>query len=206
MSAQTTQALTQDQTTRPRETLPQLGDEPLVRLIQQRGPGWKLAADVLLGRHRRGVLAHCVSRLGHHQDAQDVTQRVLLRALAALDRFEHRSAFRTWLHTITENECRTFQVQRARYVQTEHIERLVELFEAGARSESETLIEQDAVAIALEQVSPLARQVLRLRFFEDRSLEEIAAVLTISLSAAKMRLYRALEQFSRHYQALVHPA
>jgi RNA polymerase sigma-70 factor (ECF subfamily) len=48
--------------------------------------------------------------------------------------------------------------------------------------------------------------VLRLRFFEDRSLEEIAAVLTISLSAAKMRLYRALEQFSRHYQALVHPA
>jgi RNA polymerase sigma-70 factor (ECF subfamily) len=186
--------------------MPQLGDEPLVRLIQQQGPGWKLAADVLLGRHRQAVVAHCVSRLHHQQDAQDVTQRILLRALVALGRFEGRSAFRTWLYTITENECRTFLVQRARYVQTEHIERLVELFETGAMTESETLAEQDAVAVALGHVSSEARQVLHLRFFEDRSLEEIAAVLAISLSAAKMRLYRALDQFSLHYRVQVQPA
>ncbi|MDH3527067.1 MAG: RNA polymerase sigma factor [Gammaproteobacteria bacterium] len=204
MSGETTQ--TQEDTSHPRQALYELRDDQLVRLVQQRGLGWKLARDVLFGRHRCGVVTHCMSRLGHYQDAQDVTQRVLLRALAALGRFEGRSAFRTWLYAITENECRTFLVQRARYVQTEHIERLVELFETGAANELDTLMVQDAVAIALAQVSPLARQVLRLRFFEDRTLEEIAAVLAISLSAAKMRLYRALDQFNLSYQAQVQPA
>jgi RNA polymerase sigma-70 factor (ECF subfamily) len=144
--------------------------------------------------------------LGNYQDAQDVTQCVLLRAYHSLGRFEGRSTFRTWLHAISENQCRTYLVQRARYVQTEHIESLIELCNAGATSESDVRVEQNAVSVALEQVSPQAREVLRLRFFEDYSLEEIANALAISLSAAKMRLYRALEQFKARYLLLVDPA
>ena len=183
--------------------LEQLDDEQLVELVQKHGLGWKLAFNALLGRHRRWVVGHCVLRLGNYQDAQDVTQRVLLRAYHSLGRFEGRSAFRTWLHAITENQCRTYLVQRARYVQTEHIESLIELYNAGAVSESDLLVEQNAVSIALEQVSPQAQEVLRLRFFEDYSLEEIAAALTISLSATKMRLYRALDQFKVRYLLMV---
>jgi RNA polymerase sigma-70 factor (ECF subfamily) len=190
----------------PRERLDQLDDGQLVRLVQKRGLGWKLAFNVLLGRHRRWVVGHCVLRLGNYQDAQDVTQRVLLRAYHSLGRFEGRSAFRTWLHAITENQCRTYLVQRARYVQTDHIESLIELCNAGAASESDALVEQDAVSMALEQVSRQAQEVLRLRFFEDCSLEEIAAALAISLSAAKMRLYRALDQFKARYLWVVEHA
>ena len=182
-----------------RRRLDKLDDEQLVKLVQKRGLGWKLVFNALLGRHRRWVVGHCVLRLGNYQDAQDVTQRVLLRAYHSLGRFEGRSAFRTWLHAITENQCRTYLVQRARYVQTDHIESLIELFNAGAASESDTLVERNAVSMALEQVSPQAQEVLRLRFFEDYTLEEIAAALAISLSAAKMRLYRALDQFKARY-------
>ena len=58
------------------------------------------------------------------------------------------------------------------------------------------------MAIALDQLGDNAREVLQLRFFHDYSLEEIAATLSISLSAAKMRLYRALEQFRTGYLEL----
>jgi DNA-directed RNA polymerase specialized sigma24 family protein len=42
-----------------------------------------------------------------------------------------------------------------------------------------------------------------LRFFQQCSLEEIAATLAISLSAAKMRLYSYLEQFRAEYPQVV---
>ncbi|MEN8801096.1 MAG: sigma factor-like helix-turn-helix DNA-binding protein, partial [Thiogranum sp.] len=60
-----------------------------------------------------------------------------------------------------------------------------------------------AVATALQNVSDKAREVLLLRFYRECSLEEIATTLAISLSAAKMRLYRSLEQFRVAYLQVV---
>ena len=45
-------------------------------------------------------------------------------------------------------------------------------------------------------------RVLYLRFFQDLSLEQIAGALDVSLSAAKMRLYRAQDRFAARYRAL----
>jgi len=61
----------------------------------------------------------------------------------------------------------------------------------------------EAVGMALQRVQETSREVLMLRFFQDLSLESIATLLAISLSAAKMRLYRALEQFRVEYLAVV---
>lgn len=178
-------------------------DRELVLLLQARGLGWKLAFNELLGRHRDWLVNHCSMRLGNRQDAQDVAQLVLVRAWQAIDRFEGRAAFRTWLYTIAENQCRTFMRQRMRYLQTEHIERLIELsLEHDDSTVAGSYALSQAVAIALDQLGDNAREVLLLRFFHDYSLEEIAATLSISLSAAKMRLYRALEQFRTGYLEL----
>ena len=49
------------------------------------------------------------------------------------------------------------------------------------------------------RLPPRAREVLGLRFFGEASLDEIARTLGISLSAAKMRLYRALALFEANY-------
>ena len=175
-------------------------DAELIVMVCERGLGWKLAFNVLLGRHRDWLLRHCVFRLGNRHDAQDVTQQVILRAWQAIDRFEGRSAFRTWLYTIAENQCRSFAVLRRRYVQTEHLERLIDLYLEGTKaSDEERYARNQAVATALQNVSDKAREVLLLRFFQDCSLEDVAATLAISLSAAKMRLYRALEQFRTEY-------
>jgi len=46
----------------------------------------------------------------------------------------------------------------------------------------------------LERLSPEERQILTLRYVADLSLQEIAEVCQLGLSAAKMRLYRATDQ------------
>lgn len=179
-------------------------DTELIAMVRERGLGWKLAFNVLLGRHRDWLLRHCVYRLGNRHDAQDVTQQVILRAWQAIDRFEGRSAFRSWLYSIAENQCRSFAVKRMRYVQTEHIESLIDLYLEGTRiPDEERYACNQAVATALQNVSDKAREVLLLRFFQECSLEEIATTLTISLSAAKMRLYRSLDQFKAEYLQVV---
>jgi RNA polymerase sigma-70 factor (ECF subfamily) len=179
-------------------------DAELLAMVLGRGLGWKLGFNELLGRHREWLINHCAYRLGNRQDAQDVVQQVMIRAWRAIQRFQGRSAFRTWLYTIAENQCRTFAVRRMRYVQSEHIESLIDLYLSDTRIDhAESCARHQAVAAALRNVSDKAREVLLLRFFRECSLEEIAATLRISLSAAKMRLYRSLEQFRAAYLVVV---
>ncbi len=178
-------------------------DAELVALVRKRGLGWKVALDALLDRYRTWIFNFCLLRLGNHHDAQDAAQEVVIRVCNAMVRFEGRSAFKTWLYRICENQCRTFAVRRARYVQVEHIEALIDLGRDDlAIPQSDAISDEQTVAVILDSVSPQAREVLLLRFFEDRSLDEMAGALDISLSAAKMRLYRALDQFRARYLEL----
>jgi RNA polymerase sigma factor (sigma-70 family) len=49
-------------------------------------------------------------------------------------------------------------------------------------------------------MKPDLRVVIALRFWEELSYEEVAAVLGISLPAARMRIKRAREEFQRLYE------
>jgi RNA polymerase sigma-70 factor, ECF subfamily len=186
-----------------------VSDEVLISAIQKRGIGWKLAFNRLFQRYRPWVHNFCLIRLRNPQDAQDVTQDVILRVYMALHRFEGRSSFKTWLHTIAENQVRTFIVRRARYIQVEHIEALIDAHLEVWSAQEESDGAGDEVRIVLERVSPHAQEVLMLRYVSDYSFEEIASTLGISLSAAKMRFYRALDQcklqYSRAAQETVAP-
>jgi RNA polymerase sigma-70 factor (ECF subfamily) len=51
----------------------------------------------------------------------------------------------------------------------------------------------------LTQLSSADREILLLRFEAELSLEEIAGVLDLKLSAVKMRLYRAMDRVKRCY-------
>ena len=176
-------------------------DERLVAQARRPGVAGQLAFSVLADRYREAVVRRCRYRLGNLDDAQDVAQEVLLRAYRGLDRFQGQASFRTWLSAIVENECATFAVRRGRHVLTDHLRSLIELHEAQGRSASSPdPALAGSVRKALAAVGEPGRQVLYLRFYQERSLAEIAEVLEISLSAAKMRLYRGLEQLRVCYR------
>ncbi len=185
---------------RPQKTFNRLGDEQLIRHFQQRRRGYRAAFATLIARHRCWILKVCLARLHNHADAQDVSQDVMLRVYQSLDRFEGRANFRTWLSVIVKNQCTTFAVQRNRRIISDHIEALIliqEEMQQGFRSPKGDDHEQ--VNEVLTHLSVQTQQVLDLRFFKDYTLEEISNDLGISLSAAKMRLYRGMEQFKSVY-------
>ena len=59
----------------------------------------------LVEPYRHALEVHCYRMLGSAQDAEDLAQETLLRAWRALERFEPRVQFQTWLYRIATNAC-----------------------------------------------------------------------------------------------------
>jgi len=156
------------------------------------------ACTELLKRYERELFRRCKYRLGNTEDAEDAVQEALVRAFRAIDQFEGKSSFRTWLYAIADNQCSTIARRRMRYVLSEHMSALIEIHERSSRYR-EGFEDGAQVNKILNEIPATARKVLEMRFYTELSLEEISRNLGIGLSAAKMRLYRAQDMFKHLY-------
>jgi RNA polymerase sigma-70 factor (ECF subfamily) len=84
----------------PTDPLRTRDDPTLARLA---AAGDRDALDALLDRHLDRVHAICRRIVGHPEDALDATQEALIAVARAIDRFDGRAAFTTWLYRIATN-------------------------------------------------------------------------------------------------------
>jgi RNA polymerase sigma-70 factor (ECF subfamily) len=63
------------------------------------------AFEKLVEPYRREIVVHCYRILGSFEDAEDISQEILLRVWKHLDSFEGRSSLRTWLYKVATNAC-----------------------------------------------------------------------------------------------------
>jgi RNA polymerase sigma factor (sigma-70 family) len=131
--------------------------------------------------------------------AADVAQDAFIKAFRGLSKFESRSRFATWLYRITVNVCYD-RLARHPGIQEMPLEDLagqgLEPAAGPAWNEDEDLeLLQGAQAFeeALSELSDTYRLPFVLRQVEDLSYAEIAGVLEISETNAKVRVHRARE-------------
>jgi RNA polymerase sigma-70 factor (ECF subfamily) len=177
----------------------------------KRAPEQVLISTILAGEkdlfiepvrpYQRTVYATVISMLGSKEDAEDVTQDALLKALARLHQFRRESAFGTWLIQIAINEARMrrrklrhgimFSLTSEPDGEGAHVPKE---FADWREIPSEALERneiREALAKALTSLEEHYRLTFILRDVNELSITETASILGISPAAVKSRLRRA---------------
>ena len=179
----------------------------LLQLAKLGGYLGEQARSRLVMLHYGWIKSRCLQTLRDPTDANDAAQEAALNMFRALAKFQGRSALRTWLGTIVYNECMNVMRKRQSSVLGDHLEALLDIHQHQLLSEA--TVDPDAMSRVhqvLDVIPTKNREVLLLRFFKEMSLEEISVTLNLSLSATKMRLYRAMQQFRDSYSATLSTA
>ncbi len=186
-------------------------DETVVARCQAELPDCLDAYRELVRRYEGLVFSTCMKMLGNIQEAEEVSQDAFLRVFHKIHQFEGRSAFKTWLFRIVYNFC--LGKRKALATRRERMESVNEEITAEAEAISASASVAGAafdashgpgemVREALAGMRPEEQQIIVIRFISDLSLDQMAEVLDIGLSATKMRLYRAMEHFKEIYSEL----
>ncbi|PKM04872.1 MAG: RNA polymerase subunit sigma [Gammaproteobacteria bacterium HGW-Gammaproteobacteria-6] len=174
-----------------------LTDEELVERANQELFHTTVAYEELMRRYQRTLFNVCARYLGNERDADDVCQEVMLKVLHGLRQFEGKAKFKTWLYSITYNECIT---------QYRKEKRKRRLFDALSLDPQDEVEDNEIVAVTdrasldrwLVHVNQVDREILVLRFVAELEFQEIADIMHMGLSATKMRYKRALEKLRKN--------
>jgi RNA polymerase sigma-70 factor (ECF subfamily) len=155
--------------------------------------------SVLYDKYFEGIFGFIFRRTDDENIAADLTSQTFLKALQNLKRYEFRGLpFSAWLYRIASNEVNKHynQKKRTRIFSLEE-ERIVELLEESDYQFSQEQI--DKLVKIMNDLPTDTIEVIEMRFFEEKNFREIAYILNIGESGAKMRLYRALDRMRKYF-------
>ncbi len=164
-------------------------------LVERARSGDVRAFQCLFERHARPLHAVCARLLGDATAAEDAVQEAFIKAHRRLQQFDGRAAFSTWLHRIAVNTS-IEMLRRRRSASDDGEEQLAETVDIHADPSagvSQTELVR-TVGAALQELTTLERSVFVLRHLEQRSLHEIALLLSSNVNACKQAIFRAVRK------------
>ncbi len=147
--------------------------------------GSESAFEELFRKYQGRLLSICRHFLCNDTDAEDAVQDAFLSIYHGLARFRGDSSFYTWAYGIAVRSC--ISHRRRHRPATEPLDDVPEAADCRVGDDIDRIIVQQAVSKMPEQY----RIVLILKYYEQLSMEEIAAILGCSADRIKMRLHRA---------------
>jgi len=164
--------------------------------------GSKQAAQVLVMRLMPRVIAQAFHRLNSHADAEDVAQEAFVRLWRiAPDWKQDQAKVSTWLYRVVENLCIDRLRRRGRTTDMGQVglDPVDPSPSAAARMQNTT--RANALYHALNQLPERQAQAVRLRHLEERSNDDIAAIMGLSVDAVESLQARGRRKLAAYLQA-----
>ncbi len=174
-------------------------------LVQAALNGEEKAFARLMGKYKDAIYFMLLKMVNNKSDAEDLSLEAFGKAFKNLPQYSPSYAFSTWLFKIASNNCIDFlrkkrgihvPIENSSNENIENQEAQVKL-KSGALDPEEKLIRKQKAIIlrnVVRKLKPRYRALVELRYFEERSYEEIAKELDLPLGTVKAQLFRAREK------------
>ena len=144
--------------------------------------------EIFITEHREAHYRLAYSYVRNKENALDIVQDSILKALKSIDRLEEITYLKTWFYRIIVNTSIDFirKHQRATVMDDDvlsvHLPQL-----------EDQMTDMDLQEV-IDQLPPKYKTLIILRFFEDLQIDEIAVITGHNINTVKTRLYRALKK------------
>jgi RNA polymerase sigma-70 factor (ECF subfamily) len=173
------------------------------QLIDRAVGGDDAAYAKLLQRYKRPVYHMILKMVRNIDDAEDLTIESFAKAFRSLQRFKKDYTFSTWLFRIATNN--TIDYIRKKKLNTLSIENTytdddgqsvsIDVEDEDNNPQEETIRAQKAelLLVFVDKLPSKYQKLVRLRYYEELSYEEIAERIEAPLGTVKAQLHRARE-------------
>ena len=152
----------------------------------------------LYEKYFKRIFLFVLHRVEDRSVAADIASQTFLKALLNIGRFKFRGLpFSSWLFRIALNECNDFFRKNSRYRIVTIDDKAVEhLFEELTNTTREEDLRQQ-LPVILQRLSREELQLIELRFFDQRPFKEVADIIGITETYAKVKVYRILQKMKK---------
>ncbi|MBF0117889.1 MAG: RNA polymerase sigma factor [Desulfobacterales bacterium] len=155
--------------------------------------GDKDAYVVIVEKYKTPIFNLAFRMTGKYEDASDLSQEAFIKAYKSILSYDLTKKFFPWLYTIAINLIKN----HLKKDKISFLEKIKEYFQNDTKDPEEIIIsyeESERMMGYLSRLSFDIREAIILRYYQNLSFEDIGEILNISLSNAKMRVYRGLEK------------
>ena len=154
----------------------------------------------LYDRYFESVFRFIFRRTSDEAIAADLCSQTFLKAMQKLSTYKFQGVpFSAWLFRIATNEVAQYfrANSKNRTVSAEDVQ-LQDIVAEVSDTDGDKETVRQALIDSLRDLKPADLEIVELRFFEQRAFKEIAGILEITESNAKVRTYRVLERLKKH--------
>lgn len=149
------------------------------------------AFDLLYGRHAARIKGWGLKKGLSHELAEELVQAVFSKVFRRRELYQARFRFLQWLYVIARSEWIDLRRREGRQ-EHENDQKMSHNF-ADQRSDQEELVSRNqGIDQRLSGVTDQERQILEMRFLEEKSFREIAQIIGASEVSLRQRLRRLL--------------
>jgi RNA polymerase sigma-70 factor, ECF subfamily len=170
-----------------------VADEILIRKIAK---GDRLAMEALFARYRVRVFRFLARMVRNEATAEELNSDVFLDIWRQAGTFEGRSAVSTWIFSIARFKALNVLQRRPEAALDE--EKVAEI-EDQADDPEVALAKKDKAAVlrqCLAKLSAEHREIVSLVYYQQKSVEEVAAIVGIPEATVKTRMFYARKKLS----------
>ena len=185
---QVNQAVSAASPAKPHANANEASDEMLVALIAQRD---KRALQSLYSRHHVRVYRFALRFLNDEAAAEDAVSEVFIDVWRQAERFEGRSQVTTWLLAIARNKALSVLRRRSAEELDDEVAEFIEDPSDNPEIAMQKTQRASLLQDCLTQLSPAHREIVDLVYYHEKTVEEVAEIISVPANTVKTRMFYA---------------